>query len=245
MYTRAEFEEMRLEKAKEMAADKKLSEDAYDVFARADRYNWIHQTNWLGEPSLQTPQDLILFQEMIYKTKPKAIVELGVAWAGSLLFYASVVEAMDIDCKVIGVDIFIPDDLRERIYSHKVSKRIELINASSIEETTVAKVKELTRGVREVLLHLDSHHTHEHVLKELELYSPLLGKGCYLVCGDTVIEYIPEQTHRPRPWGKGNNPKTALDEFMKNNDRFEIDMEIENKLLFSNQPLGYLKCIKD
>lgn len=246
MYTREEFEQMRLQKAQEMAKDTKLSEDAYDVFARADSYNWIHQTNWMGEPSLQTPADLILFQEMIYKTKPRYIIELGVAWAGSILFYATLVEAMDIECEILGVDIYIPDDLRDRIYAHNIAKRrIKLINASSIEEGTIDEIKCLIGEHRNLLVHLDSNHTHEHVLRELMLYSPLIGKGYYLVCGDTVVEKIPEQTHRPRPWGRGNNPKTALDEFMSKNDRFAVDMEMNNKILFSNQPGGYLICTKD
>jgi len=245
MYTRAEFEDMRTQKAKEMAADKKLSEDAYGVFARADSYNWIHQTNWLGEPSLQTPQDLILFQEMIYKTKPRYIIELGVAWAGSILFYATLIEAMGIECEIIGIDIYIPDDLKERIYAHNVSKHIKLINASSIENSTLDEVESIIGNRKDLLVHLDSNHTHEHVLAELNMYSPLVGKGYYLVCGDTVVEQIPEQTHRPRPWGKGNNPKTALDEFMKTNNRFVVDEEINNKILFSNQPGGYLVCVKD
>jgi cephalosporin hydroxylase len=245
MYTREEFEEMRLQKAKEMAGDIQLSKDAYDVFARADSYNWIHQTNWLGEPSLQSPQDLILFQEMIYKTKPRYIIEVGVAWAGSILFYATLLDAMGIECDIIGLDIYIPEDLKERIYSHSVAKRIRLINASSIEQSTVDEVKNIIGDHRDILVHLDSHHTHEHVLSELRLYSPLVGKGYYMVCGDTVVEQIPEQTHRDRPWGKGNNPKTALDEFMAENDRFVVDMEINNKILFSNQPGGYLICVKD
>lgn len=245
LYTREEFEVMRLQKAKEMAADKELSMDAYDVFARADQHNWIHQTNWLGEPSLQTPQDLILFQEMIYKTKPRYIIEVGVAWAGSVLFYASLLEAMDIECDIIGIDIYIPEDLKERIYSHRVAKRIRLINASSIEQSTIDEVKSIIGDCRNTLVHLDSHHTHDHVLAELNLYSPLVGKGYYLVCGDTVVEQIPEQIHRPRPWGKGNNPKTALNEFMASNNRFIVDMEINNKILFSNQPGGYLICTRD
>lgn len=246
MYTREEFEQMRLQKAQEMAKDTRLSEDAYDVFARADSYNWIHQTNWMGEPSLQTPADLILFQEMIYRTKPRYIIELGVAWAGSILFYATLVEAMDIECEILGVDIYIPNDLRDRIYAHDIAKRrIKLINASSIEESTINEIKYLIGDHKDLLVHLDSNHTHEHVLRELMMYSPLIGKGYYLVCGDTVVEKLPEQTHRPRPWGKGNNPKTALDEFMSKNDRFVVDIEMNNKILFSNQPGGYLICTKD
>jgi len=92
---------------------------------------------------------------------------------------------------------------------------------------------------------LDSNHTHEHVYRELQLYAPLVEKGYYLICGDTIVEDIPEQDYRDRPWGPGDNPKTALNQFMKETDRFEVDAEIENKLLFSCNPGGYLRCIAD
>lgn len=245
MYTREEFEKMRLEFAEKMAKDSKLQRDAIDVLVRADRYNWIHQTNWFGEPILQLPQDLFALQEIIFNTRPKYIIELGVAWGGILLFYSTLMQVLGGE-RVIGVDIYIPEDLKQRIYSHgDISKRITLINNSSVEEKTVEQIKSIIGGSREVMVVLDSNHTHEHVLKELRLYSPLVGKGYYMICGDTVIEYMPKQEHRPRPWGPGNNPKTALDQFLKENDRFVIDSTLGNKLLLSCNPGGYLVCIKE
>jgi cephalosporin hydroxylase len=148
--------------------------------------------------------------------------------------------------KVIGIDIYMPDDLKERLFSHgKISDRLVLINQSSVDPQTIEQVKSIIGQSRDVLVLLDSFHTHNHVLEELKMYSPLVGKGQYMVCGDTIVEDIPIQSHRPRPWGPGNNPKTALCEFLKENDRFEIDQGIDKKLLFTNNPDGYLKCCKD
>lgn len=246
LYSREEFENLRKESAEKMAADLELARDALDVKVRAGHeYYWIHQTNWFGEPMLQLPQDILAMQEIIYNSKPKFIIEVGVAWGGSLLFFSTLMEILGGE-RIIGIDICIPDDLKERLSSHgELYKRVTLINGSSIEQDTLSQVKSILRDCREVMVCLDSYHTHDHVLKELRLYSPLIGKGYYLICGDTVIEYQPKVEKRPRPWGPGNSPKTALDQFFKENERFEIDKTIENKLLITNMPGGYLRCIKD
>jgi len=245
MYTREEFEVLRMKSAEEMAEDQALRRDALKVLARGDQYLWVHQTNWLGEPILNLPQDMFAIQEIIFKTRPRFIIELGVAWGGSLLFYSTLMEALGGD-RVIGVDIFIPDDLKERLSSYgKLSERLTLINGSSIEEDTLRQIKSIVRDCREVMILLDSYHTHDHVLKELQLYSPFIGKGFYLICGDTIVEDIPEQKHRSRPWGPGNNPKTALQAFLKETGRFKIDKTIDNKLLFTCNPGGYLLCLRD
>lgn len=245
MYSREEFENLRRQSAQDMAADHKLQEDAIDLLERADQHRWIHQTTWFGEPVLNLPQDLFAIQEIIFKTRPKFVIEVGVAWGGGLLFYSTLMEALGGE-RVIGIDIYVPPDLKERIGAHgRLSDRISWINNSSIEESTLEEVESILKGSRDVLVILDSNHTHEHVLQELRLFSTLVGKGHYIVCGDTVVEFIPPQEHRPRPWGPGNNPKTALDEFLQENDRFEIDRELDSKLLFSCNPGGFLRCSKD
>lgn len=245
MYTREEFEEMRINKAIEMAKDESLKKAAIDVLIKSDHYNWIHQTNWIGEPILQVPQDMFIFQEIIYKTRPEYIIEVGVAWGGSLLFYSTLMEIVG-GKKIIGIDIYIPDDLKERINSKgKIADRINWINRSSTDEDTIDEIKTIIGKSRNTFIVLDSNHTHNHVLQELRLYSQFVGKNNYLICGDTIIEEIPEQKHRTRPWGIGNNPKTALIQFLKENDRFEVDKKFENKLLFSCNPGGYLRCIKN
>lgn len=245
LFTREEFEAMRLDKAAQMAKDDRLRKDALDVLVRADRYNWIHQTTWMGEPVLQVPQDMFAFQEIIWKTRPDFIIEVGVAWGGSVLFNATVCEAMG-HGQVIGVDIFMPDDLLARLGSKgAVSERLHLLTGSSVEEDMAARVREITGGSTRTFVILDSHHTKAHVLRELALYSPMVGKDCYLMCGDTIIDLIPEQVHRAREWGPGNNPMNALDEFLARTDRFVIDEYFDNKLLFSCNPRGYLRALRD
>jgi cephalosporin hydroxylase len=245
LYTREEFEELRTSSAKQMAADEKLQTDALKVLVKADHHRWVHQTNWFGEPILNLPQDMFALQEIIFKTRPKFIIEVGVAWGGSLLFYSTLMEVLGGD-RIIGIDTYIPDDLRQRLNSHgKLSERLTLINGSSVEQETLRQIRDIVGDCREVMIVLDSFHTHEHVLEELRLYSPLVGKDFYLICGDTIVEDIPEQQHRSRPWGPGNNPKTALLQFLKENDRFEVDEILNNKLLLTCNPGGYLRCSKD
>lgn len=245
MYTREEFEALRLTWAREMAQDKKLKEDAVSVLNRGDSHHWIHQGNWLGEPLLQVPQDMFALQEIIYNTRPKFVIEIGVAWAGSSLFYATLLEVLEGE-KVIGVDVYIPDDLRERIRSKgRVSERIHLINRSSTAPETVAEVKALVGDCRQNFVVLDSLHTHDQVLAELRAYSPLIGKGCYVVVCDTMVADMTDHGHRPRPWGPDNNPRTALKAFFAENDRFAVDEYFDNKLLLTCNTGGYLKCIKD
>lgn len=245
IYTRDEFERMRLVKAGDLAGDKALQEDALDVLTRADRHNWVHQTNWMGEPVLQLPQDMFAFQEVIWKTKPDYVIEVGVAWGGSVLFNATICEAMG-HGQVLGVDIFIPDDLVERLSSKgRISERIQLINGSSVEKDTIDRIREITGDSKRTFIILDSHHTKAHVLKELELYSSFVGEGCYMICGDTVVDRIPVQDHRSRDWGPGNNPMNALDEFLMKQSRFVIDDYFDNKLLLSCNPRGFLRAQSD
>jgi len=243
--TKDEFIEELIDLRTKMAADKDLKIDALDVLVRADRYKWVHQTSWFGEPILNIPHDMFALQEIIYKTRPDFIIEVGVAWGGSLLFYSTLMDVLG-GKKIIGIDIYIPDDLIKRIESYgRLSARINLIKGSSTDLETIDKVKNIIGESRKIMILLDSHHSHEHVLNELKLYSDFIGTGNYLICADTVLDYIPKQDHRPRLWGPDNNPKTALDEFLTMNNRFQVDTELENKLLFTCNPGGYLKAIKD
>lgn len=246
MYSREEFEGLRIRSAEAMAADRELRAMALELIVKADRYNWIHQTTWFGEPVLQLAQDMFAVQEIVFRTRPKFVVELGVAWGGALLFYSALMEVLGGE-RVIGVDIYWPDDLKARLSPFgRVSERITCIKGSSTDDAVVSEVRSIVGDTKAVMVVLDTFHTHEHVLKELELYSPLVGVGHYLICCDTHVEYIPEIVkNRPRPWGAGNNPKTALDEFLLKNDRFVVDRERENKLLLSLHPGGYLRCCKN
>jgi cephalosporin hydroxylase len=206
---------------------------------------YTYNFSWLGRPIIQFPQDILAMQEIIWNIKPDLIIETGIAHGGSLIFYASMLELIGGQGKVLGIDIDIREHNRREIEKHTMFKRITMITGSSTDDTVIKKVRAFAQGKKRVLVCLDSLHTHAHVLNELEIYSPFVTKGSYCVVSDTIIEDLPEDYFPDRPWGKGNNPKTAVWEFLKNNNRFVIDKDIENKLLITVAPDGYLKCIKD
>ncbi|RME58719.1 cephalosporin hydroxylase [Candidatus Parcubacteria bacterium] len=222
-----------------------------------DKYSYNFE--WLGRPIIQYPQDMAAMQELIWAVKPDLIIETGIAHGGSLIFSASMLTLLDV-CeaiekgevfdpgksrrKVIGVDIEIRPHNREAIEKHPMSHRIEMIEGSSVDPEIVAKVKEKAKGHERVLVCLDSNHTHDHVLAELEAYAPLVSKESYCVVFDTIIEDMPEGSFPDRPWDKGNNPKTAVWEYLKTHPEFEIDTFIQNKLLITVAPDGYLKRVK-
>ena len=146
--------------------------------------------------------------------------------------------------KVIGIDLNLYDHVADQIMSYPFSNRIHLLKGSSTDESIVSKVKSMIPAGSKVMVLLDSNHTHEHVLDELRAYAPLVTRSQYLIVSDTIVEDIPPQTHRPRAWGPGNNPKTALFQYLKETDRFEIDAYSNDKLLTTFSPMGYVKCIK-
>jgi cephalosporin hydroxylase len=183
-------------------------------------------------------------QELIWDVKPDLIIETGIAHGGSLIFYSSMLELLGGDGEVIGIDIEIRPHNRNEIEKHPMFKRITLIEGSSTDTEIVEKINKLAESKKSVMVVLDSNHTHEHVLEELRLYSPMVSKGSYCIVFDTVIEDLPENTYSDRPWGIGNNPKTAVNQFLNGNDSFEIDKNIENKLLVTVAPGGYLKRIR-
>ncbi|MEJ7861516.1 MAG: cephalosporin hydroxylase family protein [Pyrinomonadaceae bacterium] len=229
----------------EMASDIEVKSATRKFFDKTCQYHYSYNFSWMGRPVIQFPQDMMAMQEIIWQVKPDLIIETGIAHGGSLVFYASMLELLGEDGFVLGVDIDIREHNRVAIEEHPMAKRVRMIQGSSIDENIAAQVYEIAGDKKRVLVTLDSNHTHDHVLKELELYSPLVKKDSYLVVFDTVIEDMPEDFFPDRPWGKGDNPKTAVWEFLKTNDRFEIDSEIHNKLLITVAPDGYLRCIKD
>jgi cephalosporin hydroxylase len=228
-----------------MAADPALANLSRRLFDEACRYRYSYNFTWLGRPIIQFPQDILAIQEIIWQVKPDLIIETGIAHGGSLVFSASMLELIGGDGLVLGVDIDIRAHNRKAIEAHPMAKRIQMIQGSSVDEGIVRQVREIAHGRARRLVILDSNHTHEHVLKELRLYSPLVTRGSYLVVFDTVVEDMPEGSFPERPWGKGNNPKTAVHEFLRDNDRFQIDKDVEAKLLLTVAPDGYLRCVKD
>jgi len=208
------------------------------------KYNYSYNFTWLGRPIIQFPQDIIAMQEIIWRVRPEVIIETGIARGGSLVFYASVLELLGGNGRVLGIDVDIRAQNRIEIEKHPLSKRVTMIQGSSVEERVVAQAHEFARR-KPVLVVLDSNHTHEHVRKELALYSPLVTRGSYLVVFDTIIEDLPGDFFPNRPWGRGNNPSTAVEEFLRESDRFVRDKEIEDKLLITVAPGGYLHCVKE
>jgi cephalosporin hydroxylase len=239
MDDRKHFIEEANRSALELGGDKELQALARDLVVRSDRHHWSYQWTWLGVPIIQMPPDIVAIQEIIWRTKPQLIIETGVARGGSLILYASILELLG-EGAVIGVDVEIRDHNRDTIETHPLSRRIELIESDSLCLELHAHLKARSGGVERVMIILDSNHTHEHVKRELELFSGFVTSGQYLIVADTVVEYIPEQEHRPRPWGVGNNPATALKEFMSADNRFEPDLVINSKLLLTSSPGGYL-----
>jgi cephalosporin hydroxylase len=212
----------------------------------ATRARYTYNFAWLGRPIIQMPQDMVAMQELIYAIRPELIVETGIAHGGGLIFYASMLALCGIEAGlVVGVDVDIRAHNRAAIEAHPMYRRIRMIEGSSVDPGVVEQVRALASGRERVLVALDSNHTHDHVLAELEAYSPLVGAGSYLVVYDTLVEDLPPEFSNNRPWGPGNNPKTAVHAFLKTTNRFEVDQRIEAQLLITVAPHGYLRCIRD
>lgn len=228
-----------------LRTDAAVKQAALDWVNAIAPHKYTYNFSWLGRPIIQFPQDLAALQEIIWDTKPDLIIETGIAHGGSLIFHASMLQLLGNDGRVLGVDIDIRDHNRAEIEAHPMFERIEMIQGSSIDGSTADQVRMIAGGAKRVMVVLDSNHTHAHVERELELYAPLVTKDCYLVVCDTLIEDMPAGSFPDRPWDKGNNPATAVREFLSATDRFEVDATIDAKLQISVAPGGYLKCMAD
>ena len=238
-----DFEERNREMIEKLSKDKELKELSHKWVAKTGDYEYGYHFKWMGRPIIQLPQDIIAMHEIIWTVKPDLIIETGIAHGGSIIFSASQLELLG-EGEVIGIDIDIRLENFGEIVRHPMFKRVTLFEGSSIDERIVDKVREFAKGKKRVLVCLDSNHTHEHVLKELMYYSPLVTKDSYCAVFDTNVEDMPESATAEKAWGIGNNPKTAVWEFLKNDNNFEIDYTIQNKLLITVAPDGYLKRIK-
>lgn len=231
----------------------RLKNSASQFFTESVKGRYSYNFDWLSRPIIQYPQDIVATQEIIWKVKPDLIIETGIAHGGSLVLSSSLLALLDYNDasedgkmldprnpkrKVIGVDIDIRKHNRDALENHPMRNRMELIEGSSISSDIVNKVHELAKGYDNIMVFLDSNHTHNHVLAELNAYSSLVSKGSYCVVYDTVIEDLPVDPKRP--WGPGNSPKSALYEYLKKDDSFEIDKSIQDRLLITVAPDGYL-----
>ena len=219
---------------------------------------YSYNFSWQGRPIIQYPQDIIAMQELIWQIKPDLIIETGIAHGGSLIFSASMLALLDMyDAietserfdpkvsrrKVLGIDIDIRAHNRAAIEAHPMSSRIQMIQGSSVALEVIEQVRAIASNYTSILVCLDSNHTHEHVLSELNAYATMTSIGSYCVVFDTLVEDLPKELYPNRPWGPGDNPKTAVREYLKTHPEFEIDKSIPNKLLITVAPDGYLKRI--
>jgi len=246
------FSDLRSQVIINQARNEYLKAAASSFFEFTVNSSYSYVFDWLGIPIIQYPQDIVAFQEIVSQVKPDLILETGIAHGGSLVLSASMLCLLDVmegleprqsPRKVVGVDIDIRPHNRKALDEHPLRFKMELIEGSSIDPEIIQQVRSHTDGVDRVLVSLDSNHTHEHVLAELNAYADLVSVGSYCIVFDTAIEELPAGSFPDRPWDVGNNPKTAVLEWLKSHPEFEIDKDIDNKLLISAAPDGYLKRV--
>jgi cephalosporin hydroxylase len=202
---------------------------------------YVYHFNWLGVPTIQFPSDLIVIQEILVKYKPDIVIETGVAHGGSLLFYSSILSMIKKKYNVLGIDIKIKSNNKKRLFSKPLSRNIKLFEKNSIDSSLFKKITKIVKE-KKIIVILDSNHSHDHVLKELNMYSQLIKKNGYIIVMDTVTEFIDKKhVNKGRDFGKGNSPYTAVKVFLKTNSKFIIDRDYENKSLITSAPSGFLK----
>jgi cephalosporin hydroxylase len=241
---RAAFEETKQRQAVALGRDRQVFDAAVTALQAADKYDYTYLWSWMGVPIIQLPADVMATQEVIWATKPDVIIETGVARGGSVLFMASLLELIG-KGKVIGVDLDIRAHNRDSIERHPMAKRVVLIEGPSTDQAVVAKVTAAIPDGASVMAVLDSDHSRDHVLAELRNYAPLVTEGCYLVVADTLLgqlDALQAPRKRSKLWLKGDEPMSALEAYLKETDRFEVDPVINGKLILSSSPGGYLRC---
>ncbi|MEK7416082.1 MAG: cephalosporin hydroxylase family protein [Planctomycetota bacterium] len=253
-----EFYDERSARSEAYKIDNEFSAQSRNWLEASMRRKYVYDFDWLGRPIIQYPQDIVALQEIIWSTRPDVIIETGIAHGGSLVLSASMLALLDL-CDattagvtldpstsrrhVIGIDIDIRPHNRQAIEAHPLANRIKMIEGSSIDPAVVDQVGKLVGAGRRVMVCLDSMHTHDHVLAELRAYAPMVTTGCYCVVFDTFVADVPKDVFLDRPWGPGNNPKTAVHEFLKIHAGFEIDVAMHTKLQITVAPDGYLRRV--
>ncbi|MBC3413912.1 cephalosporin hydroxylase family protein [Pseudomonas sp. SWRI51] len=224
------------------ASDQKVQHLAREFFNESAKHKYSYHFSWMGRPIIQLPQDMIAMQELVWRIKPDLIIECGIAHGGSILYYASLLQLLG-HGEVLGIDVDIRPHNRQAIEEHPMAHRVTMLEGSSISPEMVAKVSKLAEG-KKVIVVLDSNHTHEHVLAELRAYAPLTSLDSYCVVMDTVVEDMPEDAFPDRPWGVGNNPRTAVWAYLKETEDFVIDAAVHDKLLITVARDGYLRRVR-
>ena len=254
-----EFEKETQERIEFMSKDEEIQEASSSFMNYSTMPKYSYNFLWQGRPIIQYPQDMVAMQEVIWQIKPDLIIETGIAHGGSLILSASMLSIIETaeaiknnesynpansKRKVLGIDIDIRDHNKKAIEDHPMFNWIEMIEGSSIDLDIINQVKSIAKDYNTILICLDSNHTHEHVLAELDAYASLVSLGSYCIVFDTIIEDLPAESFPDRPWGIGNNPKTAVHKYLSNHPEFEIDQSIHQKLLITVAPDGYLKRVR-
>ena len=240
-----QFKQERVADIAAMGRDEELKKKSLDWMLHADKYKYTYNYSWMGRPIIKYPSDIVATQQIVWDVKPDLIIETGIAHGGSLILSASLLELIGGPGRVLGIDIDIREHNRKEIEAHPMMKRIDMIEGSSVADDVMARVRAAAAKAKCVMVFLDSLHTHDHVLKELELYAPLVSVGSYMVLPDTFIEYFPKGYYaHNRPWDVGNNPMTALRAFLEKNKDFEIDRELCDKLMITEAFDGYLRRVR-
>lgn len=253
------FEKEVIERIDSYSDNRELLNAGHQFMKESITAKYSYNFSWMGRPIIQYPQDMVAIQEIIWDVKPDLIIEAGIAHGGSLILNASILALLDLSeaidsgkmidpkkskRKVVGIDIDIRAHNRAEIEAHPMFGYIEMIEGSSTAPMIINSVKEISENYETIMIFLDSNHTHDHVLAELNAYASLTSVGSYCVVFDTMIEDFSDDLYPDRPWNKRNNPKTAVHEFLKTNPEFGIDKTIPNKLITTVCPDGFLKKMK-
>lgn len=241
---RQDFEDSKRRQSLALGQDSAAFRQSLDLVTALDAFDYSYLWSWMGVPIIQMPADVMATQEVIWATKPDVIIETGVARGGSVLFMASLLEMIG-KGKVVGVDIDIRAHNRSAIESHPMAKRVVLIEGGSVDADTLDRVRaEIPRGAR-VMVVLDSDHSRAHVLAECRAYGPIVTPSCYMVVADTLAGHVTEANapkKRSKVWFKGDEPLSALQDYMAETDRFEVDEVLNGKLVLSSSPGGYVRA---
>lgn len=244
-----QFEAERDQRIEQLGQDSEFREQSRSWLEQSMRRQYVYNFSWLGRPIIQNPIDMVAMQEIIWSVQPDLIIETGIAHGGSIIYSASMLELNaacggNPDALVLGIDIDIRQHNKDAILQHPMAKRIQMLQGSSVSPEIVQQVQDIARGKQRIVVFLDSNHTHEHVLAELQAYAPLVSKDSYCVVFDTFVEDVPADVFDNRPWQPGNSPKTAVHEYLKTHPEFVIDKSMHNKLQITVAPDGFLKRIQ-
>ena len=251
-----QFAQERRERLSAYAKDQPFQQLSRQWLQESMAKKYVYNFDWLGRPIIQYPQDMVAMQDLVWRVRPDLIIETGIAHGGSLILSASLLAMLDM-CdaieagvtldprkskrKVIGLDIDIREHNRAAIETHPMASRIQMFQGSSIAPAVVQQVRAAAQGYQKVMVFLDSMHTHDHVLGELDAYATLVTPGSYCVVFDTFVDDMPPKFFADRPWDVGNNPKTAVRAWLPKHTDFEVDAEMEQRLQVTVAPHGFLR----